>query len=267
MKQLEVLDYLKLNGWQKFLYNLKCFFCSIPGWFLNLFKKIGAWFKKTGIAIWENLKDLWLTFKNGRWQTKVSFLIMGFGSMFYGQALRGSLFLLFEIVFVLYMVFWGGTWLSKFGTLGTLRQQEVEDPVTGEWIIQEGDDSFKILLYGILSILFILALVYTWRLQIKQCRINEEIMNMGKKVKSSKDDLKDVVNRSITQTLTRSIFTSLTTFIMVACLYVLGVTSIRDFALPLMVGIICGAYSSVCIAGGLWYVLRTRTASNTAKNN
>lgn len=84
-------------------------------------------------------------------------------------------------------------------------------------------------------------------------------------VMSSKDDLKDVVNRSITQTLTRSIFTSLTTFIMVACLYVLGVTSIRDFALPLMVGIVCGAYSSVCIAGGLWYVLRTRTASNTAR--
>ena len=84
-------------------------------------------------------------------------------------------------------------------------------------------------------------------------------------VMSNKDDLKDVVNRSITQTLTRSIFTSLTTFIMVACLYVLGVTSIRDFALPLMVGIVCGAYSSVCIAGGLWYVLKTRSESNTAK--
>ena len=77
-------------------------------------------------------------------------------------------------------------------------------------------------------------------------------------VMTKKDDLKDVVNKSITQTLTRSIFTSLTTFIMVAALYVLGVTSIRDFALPLMVGIVCGAYSSVCIAGGLWYVLRVK---------
>ena len=76
-----------------------------------------------------------------------------------------------------------------------------------------------------------------------------------------KDDLKDVVNASITQTLSRSIFTSLTTFIMVACLYVLGVTSIREFALPLMVGIVCGAYSSVCIAGGLWYVLRQKFPS------
>ena len=71
------------------------------------------------------------------------------------------------------------------------------------------------------------------------------------RIASSQEELKDTVNKSITQTLSRSIFTSLTTFIMVACLYVFGVTSIRDFALPLMVGIICGAYSSVCITGAL----------------
>ena len=84
-------------------------------------------------------------------------------------------------------------------------------------------------------------------------RVRENMAGMDKK-----SDLKDVVNTSITQTLSRSIFTSLTTFVMVACLYVLGVTSIRDFALPLMVGIICGAYSSVCITGALWYVLRKK---------
>ncbi len=75
---------------------------------------------------------------------------------------------------------------------------------------------------------------------------------------SKKDELEEIVNRSITQTLSRSIFTSLTTFIMVAALFVLGVTSIREFALPLMVGIVCGAYSSVCITGALWYVLRKK---------
>ena len=84
-------------------------------------------------------------------------------------------------------------------------------------------------------------------------RVRENMAEMTRR-----DDLKDVVNKSITQTLSRSIFTSLTTFVMVAALYILGVTSIRDFALPLMVGIVCGAYSSVCITGGLWYVLRTK---------
>ena len=79
-------------------------------------------------------------------------------------------------------------------------------------------------------------------------------------VMTKKDDLQDVVNHSITQALSRSLFTSLTTLVMVGALYIWGVTSIRDFALPLMVGIICGAYSSVCIAGALWYVLRKKFA-------
>ena len=73
-------------------------------------------------------------------------------------------------------------------------------------------------------------------------------------------DLKELVNRSISQTLSRSIFTSLTTFIMVAALYVFGVTSIREIALPLMVGIVCGTYSSVCLTGAMWYLLRNKFA-------
>ena len=82
-------------------------------------------------------------------------------------------------------------------------------------------------------------------------RIRENRSQMGSGV-----DLKDVINRSITQTLSRSIFTSLTTFIMVAALYVLGVTAIREFALPLMVGIACGTYSSVFLAGSLYYMMQ-----------
>lgn len=82
-------------------------------------------------------------------------------------------------------------------------------------------------------------------------RIRENLKEMPKKT-----ELQDIVNISITQTLSRSINTSFTTFVMVAVLYILGVTSIREFALPLMVGIVCGAYSSVCITGALWFVMR-----------
>ena len=84
-------------------------------------------------------------------------------------------------------------------------------------------------------------------------RIREHLHTMGKN-----DKMEDLVNTSITQTLTRSIYTSLTTFVTVAVLYILGVSSIREFALPLMTGILCGAFSSVCITGPLWYVMRTR---------
>lgn len=82
-------------------------------------------------------------------------------------------------------------------------------------------------------------------------RIRENMHNMGRK-----EELADMVNGSITQTLSRSIFTSLTTFVMVAALYVFGVSSVKEFALPLMAGILCGTYSSVCITGALWLVLR-----------
>ncbi len=75
------------------------------------------------------------------------------------------------------------------------------------------------------------------------------------KTKTNKQSLAEVVNMSITQTFTRSINTSLTTFVMVFVLYLLGVSSIREFALPLMVGIVCGTYSSVCVTGALWYVM------------
>ena len=82
-------------------------------------------------------------------------------------------------------------------------------------------------------------------------RIRENLAVQGKQ------SLTDLVNSSITQTFTRSINTSLTTFVMVFVLYLMGVSSIREFALPLMVGIVCGTYSSVCITGALWYVMTT----------
>lgn len=74
----------------------------------------------------------------------------------------------------------------------------------------------------------------------------------------NKETLEELVNKSITQTVTRSINTSLTTFIMVFVLYLMGVSAIREFAFPLMVGIVCGTYSSVCVTGALWYVMTTR---------
>lgn len=89
-------------------------------------------------------------------------------------------------------------------------------------------------------------------------RIREEL-----KTKKRSEELKELVNRCITRTLTRSIYTSFTTFVMVAVLYVMGVSSIKEFALPLIVGIVCGAYSSVCITGALWYVMKTKLGKET----
>lgn len=81
-------------------------------------------------------------------------------------------------------------------------------------------------------------------------RIRENLKEM------SKESLEEIVNKSITQSLSRSIFTSLTTFFMVAALCVFGASSLVEFALPLMVGIICGTFSSICLTGPIWYLLR-----------
>lgn len=87
--------------------------------------------------------------------------------------------------------------------------------------------------------------------------------NLSKRAdKQTPEMLAEVANKSLTQTLSRSINTSITTFIMVFMLFLLGVSSIREFALPLMAGLICGAYSSVCIATELWYVMKLHLGKN-----
>ena len=79
------------------------------------------------------------------------------------------------------------------------------------------------------------------------------------------DNLKEIANRSITQTLSRSINTSITTIVMVLLLFILGVPAIKEFALPLMVGLVCGSYSSIFIATQLWYVMKIRIKSRVTE--
>jgi SecD/SecF fusion protein len=90
-------------------------------------------------------------------------------------------------------------------------------------------------------------------------RIRENLKAMGKST------LTDVVNSSITSTLTRSINTSLTTFVMVFVLYIMGVASIKEFAAPIMVGIVAGAYSSICITGALWFIMKKASYKRAMK--
>ncbi len=133
--------------------------------------------------------------------------------------------------------------------------------------VKFGASSVIALLHDVLVVLAVYAIVripvgntfIACMLTIVGYSINASIVvfdrireNRGVMYKSS---LEDIVNTSITQTLNRSIHTSLTTFISVLVLYIFGVTSIREFALPLMAGIIAGAWSSICIAGTIWYFM------------
>ena len=100
----------------------------------------------------------------GNWKTKLSLLIMGFGCFTYGQPLRGALYLILEVGFVLFMVFTGSYYLGKLGTLGTQVSEPIIDPITGLPTNDRtpGDDSLAILLFGIATVLiiFVFAVMY-----------------------------------------------------------------------------------------------------------
>ena len=227
MKKLNTLEYLKLKKLQRFLYDAKGFFCAIPGWFVGLFVKLFAIIKDGAIAIKDGFLDIITTFVKGNWAVKLSFLIFGFGNLYYGQIARGILFLLFEIAFFVYMfaiptsvdpttllpnyrVQSGANWLKSvnwFGlgdsnTVGDIQQSaNVYDPELDVYVTLPGEDSTRVLFNALLAVIFIIAFIYTWRMQVKQCRICMDITAQGKKIKSGKDDLKSLLDDQFHKTL------------------------------------------------------------------
>ena len=201
MKRYSDLEYLRLSKGQKFLYKLTSFFAAIPRKLWNLVLSIGRFFKNIGVGIAREISDLVQTFKDGDWKTRTSYLVMGFGSIARGQVLRGLLFLLFELVFIFYMIFAGGHWLSLLPSLGKIGPHTEYSEVLDTYSTVLGDNSFKILLYGVLTMFFIIAFLYTWRANIKQNKISEEILRSGKPLKSGKDDLRSLVDDNFHKTL------------------------------------------------------------------
>ena len=154
MKRLNDLDYLKLNKLQAFWYKLRLFFCAIPAWLKRAILKVLGLFKGLGLAVKNEFVDIGSTFKQGNWAVKLSFLVFGFGNLYYGQIARGILFLAFEAIFIGYMLvpsgglYWlaKGNWFKLGSTIGTVQghfeYNEIYD--TDTWV--PGDDSVKVLL-------------------------------------------------------------------------------------------------------------------------
>ena len=211
MKRLNDLEYLKLNKWQAFWYNVAIFICSIPNFFVHIGRSIWKVMKNFGIGVKDECVDIVTTFIKGNWAVKLSYFIFGFGNFYYGQVMRGILFLLFELTFIGYMLVPSGGlyWLIKSNfmiigqTVGNVPPRvEIRPGLLGSTQITiPGDDSVKVLLYALLTIFFIVAFVYTWRMQVKQCRICMDITAKGKKVRSGKQDLKSLLDDQFHKTL------------------------------------------------------------------
>ena len=227
MKKLNDLEYLKLNKLQAFLYRLRLFLCAIPLWFGKLGKGILNFFKKCGLGIKEEILMLITTFTRGNWAVKTSYFVFGFGNLYFGQFVKGLFFLLFEVVFFVYMLLPSGGiyWLSKCNwfqpgsTVGTVQGAFQYDAVfdTDVWV--PGDDSVKVMLYGLLTVLFIFAFIYTWRMQVKQCRTCMDIVAKGKKIKSSAEDLRSLLDNQFHKTLLALPLTGIMMFTVLPIIY------------------------------------------------
>ena len=189
------LEFLRLNGPQKFLYKLRRFFVNLPKAILNFFKGILAWFVGVFKGVGNELYDIFDTYRKGDWKTRVSYTVMGFGSCARGQWLRGILFFLFQTVFNVYLFCFGGSYLAKLATLGT-----VETHKEGRKTVY-GDNSFLIMLYGVLTIFFVIAFLYTWRMNVKQNKLSQQILASGKKLKTAKQDMADMLDSQFHKTL------------------------------------------------------------------
>ena len=143
----------------------------------------------------KDLKEIGDTFVRGDWKTKMSFLIMGFGQMCRGQAVRGIAMLAMEVLLLYFTFGFGWQYLTKLLTLGT-----VETHKQGR-ITVYGDNSFFILLYGILAVVAVIALLYLWRVNVKQNREAEGLLAKGKKLPSNKADLASLFDKNFDKTL------------------------------------------------------------------
>ena len=194
MKKLTRSEYFKLNVIQKALYNILLFLCAIPTTAGKIAVAAGKGIKGLCIKFKDNIVDLFVTFKKGSWQTRVSYLIMGFGNITRGQILRGLLFLGFEGLFFGYMfgpgkvsnvdgrVQNGAYWLEKFATLGDVEPGQKLDPILDVLVWVPGHNSFDILLYGILTLVACVAFVAIWRMNIAQQKEIDTLLAKGKKL-------------------------------------------------------------------------------------
>ncbi len=207
-KTVSQIDYLGMSGWGKFCYRARLFFRGLPAAFLSIFTVL---IPKLARKVWGAVKGFFLTLYNamakGDWKTRMSFAVMGTSQFARKQVMRGIMFLAFEILFILYMVVFGGAQLSLFGTIGrraVVESETVSDFLTGDDIRFEkipGDDSRLVLLYGILTMIFIVAFVYAWYANIKSGFAAQQLEEAKQHLPTAKEDFKTLADAQYHKTL------------------------------------------------------------------
>ena len=143
----------------------------------------------------KDLREIGLTFSEGDWKTKLSFLIMGFGQLLRGQIVRGLTMLALEGGILYYILDFGWGYLKDIFTLGVVETHKV-----GRKTVY-GDNSFLILLYGLLTLVIVVALIFLWRVNIRQNREAELRLKRGKRLPTNREDLASLFDKNFDKTL------------------------------------------------------------------
>lgn len=215
------LEYLKKSPWGKFSYNFKAFFKRLPKGFVSFFKAIPKKLLKIWLAFCGIFVNIGRAARDGDWKTRTSFAVMGFGLIARKQYLRGILYLLFEILFIFYMVFFGWKYLAKMGSLGEIACVEEWDDALGTYAYKFYDNSLLILLYSLLTIFIMATFVYTWYQNIKSNMLSQELTEARRSLPATKDDIRSYADENYHKTLLSvpvlglTVFTILPIFFMV----------------------------------------------------
>ncbi len=186
---------------EKFWFNFKAFFRRLPSAFAAFFKAIPKKLYKIWLAFAGIFINVGKAAKNGDWKTRTSFGIMGFGLICRKQYLRGILYLFFEVLFILYLVFFGWKYLAKMGSLGEVARVEGRDPLTGIVTYTYYDNSLLILLYSLLTIFIIAAFVYMWYQNVKGNLLSQEFEEARINLPTAKDDVRSYANENYHKSL------------------------------------------------------------------
>lgn len=187
------VEYKQLNPFQRFAYNFKKFILNVPHAIAKFFKAIGHAIVRFFTGIGKGFKNYGVTFVKGDWATKLSYLIFGIGDIHKGKYYKGILFFLTEVLYALYMIFFGWTYLQKFNTLGVVKTtqgfNELGMPVT-----VYGDNSMLILLYSVLSIVITILVFAVYISNIKDAYRHQVMRAEGEKPTSLKHDVKEFLD-------------------------------------------------------------------------
>ncbi len=162
----------------------------------NVFKKAGSAVAGAFRFIGGDVKDIGVTFKEGDYKTRLSFLIMGFGPLMRKLYARGVAYLTLEVLFIFYMISFGWGYLKDIGTLGTIASGYNPDGTRFY-----GDNSFLILLYGVLTVIIILFFILAWRMNVRENRNEEKLIKGGGKLPKTREDLHSLLDSNFDKTL------------------------------------------------------------------